>query len=124
LSLLLTFPTPEALRRLPFSLADGVVILGTLVLLALIARLGSGVLVSFHPPDIVPGIDLNPANLPYYAGCSTLRMFIALFFSTLFTLAYGAIAAHHRRAEQVMLPLLDILQSVPVLGFLSAHIPY
>ncbi len=114
-----TFPTPEALRRLPFGLADGVVILGTLVLLALIARLGSGVLVSFHPPDIVPGIDLNPVNLPYYAGCSTLRMFIALFFSTLFTLAYGAIAAHHRRAEQVMLPLLDILQSVPVLGFLS-----
>jgi ABC-type proline/glycine betaine transport system permease subunit len=46
-------------------------------------------------------------------------MFIALFFSTVFTLVYGYIAVNSRRAEQVMIPLLDILQSVPVLGFLS-----
>ncbi len=114
-----TFPTPEALRRFPFGLADIAVILGTLVLLALIARLGAGTLVSFQPPDIVPGIELAPRNLPYYAGRSTLRMFIALFFSTVFTLIYGYIAANSRRAERVMIPLLDILQSVPVLGFLS-----
>lgn len=114
-----TFPSPETLRRLPFSLADVAVILGTLVLLALIARIGAGTLVSFQPPDVVPGIDLEPRNLPYYAGRSTLRMFIALFFSTLFTLIYGYIAANSRRAERVMIPLLDILQSVPVLGFLS-----
>jgi len=114
-----TFPSPEALRRFPFGLADVVVILGTLVLLALIARLGAGALVRFEPPDIVPAIDLNPRNLPYYAGRSTLRMFIALVFSTVFTLVYGYIAANSRRAEQVMIPLLDILQSVPVLGFLS-----
>ncbi|XGV98381.1 MAG: ABC transporter permease [Leptolyngbya sp. BL-A-14] len=114
-----TFPSPEALRRLPFGLADVSVILGTLVLLALIARVGAGTLISFHPPDIVPGIDLDPRNLPYYAGRSTLRMFIALFCSTVFTLLYGYIAAHSRRAERVMIPLLDILQSVPVLGFLS-----
>ncbi len=114
-----TFPSPEALRRFPFGLADIAVILGTLVLLALIAQIGAGALVSFKPPEIVPTIDLNPRNLPYYAGRSTLRMFIALFFSTLFTLVYGYIAANSRRAEQVMIPLLDILQSVPVLGFLS-----
>jgi NitT/TauT family transport system permease protein len=48
-----TFPSPEALRRFPFGLADIAVILGTLVLLALIARLGAGTLVSFYPPDIV-----------------------------------------------------------------------
>jgi NitT/TauT family transport system permease protein len=114
-----TFPSSDALRRLPFGLADIVVILGTLVLLTLVARVGAGSLVSFHPPDVVPGIDLDPSNLPYYAGRSTLRMFIALFFSTVFTLGYGYIAAHSRRAERVMIPLLDILQSVPVLGFLS-----
>ncbi|MCL6432764.1 MAG: ABC transporter permease subunit [Leptolyngbyaceae cyanobacterium HOT.MB2.61] len=114
-----TFPTPEALRRFPFGLADVAVILGTLVLLALVTRIGAGALVSFEPPDIVPAIDLDPRNLPYYAGRSTLRMFIALFFSTVFTLVYGYIAANSRRAERVMIPLLDILQSVPVLGFLS-----
>jgi NitT/TauT family transport system permease protein len=107
------------LRRLPFGLADIAVILGTLVLLALVARVGAGALVSFEPPNIVPAIDLDPRNLPYYAGRSTLRMFIALFFSTVFTLVYGYVAAKSRRAERVMIPLLDILQSVPVLGFLS-----
>ncbi|WAS04423.1 ABC transporter permease subunit [Gloeomargaritales cyanobacterium VI4D9] len=114
-----TFPTTETLRRLPFSLADVAVILGTLVLLAVIARVGVGTLDVFHPPVNVPRIDLDPRNLPYYAGRSTLRMFVALFFSTIFTLAYGYIAANSRRAERVMIPLLDILQSVPVLGFLA-----
>lgn len=114
-----TFPSPEVLRRFPFGLADIAIILGTLVLLALIARIGAGALVSFDPPNVVPAIDLDPRHLPYYVGRSTLRMFIALFFSTVFTLVYGYIAANSRRAERVMLPLLDILQSVPVLGFLS-----
>jgi len=114
-----TFPSPEALRRFPFGLADVAVILGTLVLLSLVARVGAGTLVSFVPPDVVPGISLDPRNLPYYAGRSTLRMFIALFASTLFTLIYGYVAAYNRRAERVLIPLLDILQSVPVLGFLS-----
>ncbi|MBL1211647.1 ABC transporter permease subunit [Geminocystis sp. GBBB08] len=115
-----TFPTSEVLKKsLPFGLADIIVILGTLVLLALISRIGAGFLVSFKPPDIIPTVDLDPRNLPYYACRSTLRMFIALFFSLLFTLIYGYIASHSRRAERVLIPLLDILQSVPVLGFLS-----
>lgn len=114
-----TFPTPDALRRFPFGLADLALLLGFFVLLALVARVGAGTLVSFRPPDILPGVDLNPANLPYYAARSTLRMFIALFFSIVFTLAYGSIAANNPRAERIMIPLLDILQSVPVLGFLS-----
>ncbi|KAB8319821.1 ABC transporter permease subunit [Tolypothrix campylonemoides VB511288] len=114
-----TFPSPEALRRFPFGLADIALILGTLVLIGVIARVGAGTLVSFVPPDIVPGVSLNPRHLPYYAASSTLRMFIALFWSTVFTLIYGYVAAKSRRAEQVLIPLLDILQSVPVLGFLS-----
>ncbi|BAY43394.1 NitT/TauT family ABC transporter, permease protein [Scytonema sp. HK-05] len=114
-----TFPSPEALRRFPFGLADIALILGTLVLIGLIARVGAGTLVSFVPPDVVPGVSLNPRHLPYYAASSTLRMFIALFWSTVFTLIYGYVAAKSRRAERVLIPLLDILQSVPVLGFLS-----
>jgi NitT/TauT family transport system permease protein len=100
-------------------MADLAVMLGMFMLLALVARLGAGALVSFEPPQVVPNVDLAPGNLPYYAGRSTLRMFIALFFSTLFTLVYGYVAANNRWAERVMVPLLDILQSVPVLGFLS-----
>lgn len=114
-----TFPTPDALRRFPFGLADFALLLGFFVLLALLARVGAGTLVSFRPPDVLPTVDLNPANLPYYAARSTLRMFIALFCSIVFTLIYGYVAAHSQKAERVMIPLLDILQSVPVLGFLS-----
>lgn len=114
-----TFPSREALRRLPFGLADIAVILGTLVLFALIAQVGAGMFVNFTPPGDLPAIDLHPANLPYYAARSTLRMFIALGCSFLFTLLFGYIAAKSRHAEQVLIPLLDVLQSVPVLGFLS-----
>ena len=67
----------------------------------------------------VPSISLDPRYLPYYAARSTLRMFLALGASLLFSMLYGYSAAKSRRAEQVLIPLLDILQSVPVLGFLS-----
>ncbi len=114
-----TFPTRDVLRRLPFGLADVVLILGTMALLYMIARVGAGMLVQFQPPDVVPNISLDPRNLPDYAARSTLRMFIALIASFLFTFVYGYAAAHSRRAEQVLIPLLDVLQSVPVLGFLA-----
>ena len=113
-------PQPESLRQSPsFGLADGVVILGVLALLALIAHVGSEAMVSFVPPNDSPKISLDPHNLPEYALRSTTRMFIALAASMVFTLVYGSIAAHNNRAERVLVPLLDILQSVPVLGFLS-----
>ncbi len=114
-----TFPTRDVLRRLPFGMADIVLILGTMVLLYSIAQVGAGMLEQFQPPDIIPAISLDPRNLPYYAARSTLRMFIALMASFLFTFVYGYAAAHSRRAEQVLIPLLDVLQSVPVLGFLA-----
>ncbi|MBV8601968.1 MAG: ABC transporter permease subunit [Candidatus Eremiobacteraeota bacterium] len=108
-----------ALRRLPFGLSDVAVILGTLCLIALIAKIGSGALVSFAPPKNVPSVDLDARNLPYYAARSSLRMFIALGASFVFTFVYGYAAARSKYAERVLIPLLDILQSVPVLGFLS-----
>jgi NitT/TauT family transport system permease protein len=100
-------------------LADAAVLLGALVLFALIARVGAGAFVRFVPPHEVPTVSLDPRYLPYYAARSTLRMFLALGASLLFSVLYGYIAAKSRRAEQVLIPLLDILQSVPVLGFLS-----
>ncbi|HME82263.1 MAG TPA: ABC transporter permease subunit [Candidatus Eremiobacteraceae bacterium] len=114
-----TFPPPEALRRPPIRLADIAVVLGALTVLAILAKVGSGMFVGFTPPKLVPHISLDPHNLPGYAARSTLRMFIALFWSLLFTLVYGYAAARSRRAERVLVPLLDVLQSVPVLGFLS-----
>jgi NitT/TauT family transport system permease protein len=67
-------------------------------------------------------IDLSPAALPLYAGYSLLRMVLGYLLSLVFTLVYGHIAADHRRAEPLMVSLLDILQSIPILSFLPAVI--
>jgi NitT/TauT family transport system permease protein len=56
--------------------------------------------------------------LPAYAGYSLLRISAAYFLSLIFTLVYGYIAAYNPRAERFMIPLLDVLQSIPVLSFL------
>ena len=64
-------------------------------------------------------ISLSPNILPFYALRTVLRMFIALIFSILFMLVVGSIAAKNRRAEQIIIPAIDILQSVPVLSFLA-----
>ncbi len=63
-------------------------------------------------------IDLRARALPLYALYSSLRMSIAYFLSLGFTLVYGYVAAYNRRAERFMVPLLDVLQSIPVLSFL------
>ncbi len=67
-------------------------------------------------------ISLDPSKLPFYALRTVLRMFIALIFSIFFTFFVGALAAKNRRAEQVIIPAIDILQSVPVLSFLAITI--
>jgi NitT/TauT family transport system permease protein len=71
-------------------------------------------------PDLhAEAISLSAAMLPEYALRTTLRMLAALALSLAFTLVYGTLAAKSRRAEKVLIPLLDILQSVPVLGYVS-----
>jgi NitT/TauT family transport system permease protein len=67
-------------------------------------------------------INLSPSALPAYAGYSLLRMILGYLLSLIFTLIYGQIAATRRRAEAVMIPLLDILQSIPILSFLPTVI--
>jgi NitT/TauT family transport system permease protein len=66
-----------------------------------------------------PVVSLDPVNLPEYALRTTLRMLAAMSASLLFTLTYATLAAKSRRAALVLIPLLDILQSVPVLGYIS-----
>jgi NitT/TauT family transport system permease protein len=72
----------------------------------------------FAPFTPVAQISSSPRALPLYAAYSLVRMAIAYFLSLLFALAYGLAAAKSERAARVMLPLLDILQSIPVLSFL------
>ena len=64
-------------------------------------------------------LSLDPMNLPFYAMRTVLRMFIALMLSIMVTFVVGALAAKNRRAEQIIIPAIDILQSVPVLSFLA-----
>src|SRR5271166_616215 len=63
-------------------------------------------------------ISRDPTKLPMYAAYSLLRITVAYIFSLVFTLVYGYVAAYNPRAERIMIPLLDILQSIPVLSFL------
>ncbi|SEC76035.1 NitT/TauT family transport system permease protein [Paraburkholderia caballeronis] len=69
-------------------------------------------------------ISLDPSNLPEYAMRTTLRMLAAMIASLVFTLGYGTLAAKSRRAAQVLVPILDILQSVPVLGYISFTVTF
>jgi len=67
---------------------------------------------------------LDPAYLPEYAARTTLRMLIAMALSLLFTFTYATLAARNRNAERLLVPLLDILQSVPILGFISVTVVF
>src|SRR5208337_516650 len=63
-------------------------------------------------------IDLRPGALPAYAMFSVMRIAIAYFIALTFSIVYGYVAAYNAKAERVMIPLLDTLQSIPVLSFL------
>src|SRR5262245_41010581 len=69
-------------------------------------------------------VSLDPRNLPEYAARTTLRMLLAMLFSLLFTFTYATLAAKSKQAERLLIPLLDILQSVPILGFISVTIVF
>ncbi|HXQ12892.1 MAG TPA: ABC transporter permease subunit [Caulobacteraceae bacterium] len=92
-----------------------VLVLSVLVLVGVGGHLASAPLSIEHQPKI----SLSPTALPLYALRTTMRMLAALAASLLFTLTYATVAAKSRRAEMVLIPLLDVLQSVPILGYLS-----
>lgn len=71
--------------------------------------------------QVIP-ISLSVSALPIYAARTVVRMLIALFFSLLFTFIFATWAAKNRRAEKIIIPVIDVLQSVPILGFLSVTV--
>ncbi len=119
-----SFPTRGALRRSPFSRIDLIVGAAVIALLYLLVRLGQDMNAATLSAHVNSSVSTDAAYLPYYAARSLLRMFIALFLSVVFTFVYGTAAARSRRARTVLLPLLDILQSVPILGFLAITVTF
>jgi NitT/TauT family transport system permease protein len=109
-------------RRLPnrWDIVAMVCVFGALIGVAHVAR---GTMVPLNAPQAT-AISLNPAELPIYAVRTTLRMFAALLASLLFTFTYATAAAKSRRAGLILIPILDILQSVPILGFLTFTIVF
>ncbi len=116
-----TFPSRDSLDRLRFRPLDVSIGIGVLLLIYAVVRVGAGARAPVHHALTV---STSPADLPYYAARSLLRMFIALFFSYAFSLGYAYVAARNRRARRVLIPALDILQSVPVLGFLAITVTF
>ena len=108
-------------HRPRFTWIDGLVLLVLFGLLWSAMHFGRGMLVAFDPAG-VPELDFSTSQIPYYAGRTLLRMWIAFAFSLFFAISLGYLAAKSLSARAVILPALDVLQSVPVLGFLSATV--
>src|SRR6185369_16753032 len=101
--------------RISFSFADLVFLFFIATLIYAIISLGNRWILNFHP---VTEIDLSLSALPYYTLLSGTRGIIAYLVSLGFSLIVGWITAKFSQVEKWVLPLLDVLQSIPVLGFL------
>jgi NitT/TauT family transport system permease protein len=104
-----------------FGWLDVVILAGIFGLFWSVLHFGGGMLVHFDEQSVVP-LETGVWNIPYYAGRTLLRMWIAFGCSLLFTFSVGYAAAKSRVARAFILPAIDVLQSVPVLGFLSATV--
>jgi NitT/TauT family transport system permease protein len=89
-----------------------------LILVVLVSLLYAGIRLASPNPVLGPEIDLSPSALPWYALLSLGRMAASYVLSIAFSLVYGYFAGHNRSAERIMMPILDVLQSVPLLSFL------
>jgi NitT/TauT family transport system permease protein len=105
-------------RRMP-NRWDGVAMLLVMGLLIGLVDVGRSTLFTPLVTNQAATIHLDPSYLPGYALRTTARMFAALFASLFFTFTFATLAAKSRRAGLILVPILDILQSVPILGFLS-----
>ncbi|KIZ50261.1 sulfonate ABC transporter permease [Pseudomonas oryzihabitans] len=115
---------PRSLRQRPTSLwADALCLVLGLIALALIWHGVAEMRAPLAVLDADP-MTLDLARLPEYALRTTLRMFIALGASLLFTFVFATLAAKSRKAELLILPAIDILQSVPILGFLTFTVSF
>ena len=102
---------------------DAFAILLVIGLLVFLAEASNNLLEPLSQLQAEP-LSLAPEHLPQYAARTTLRMLVALCCSLVFTFTYATLAAKSPRAELVLVPLLDILQSVPILGFVSVTIVF
>ncbi|HXW60847.1 MAG TPA: ABC transporter permease subunit, partial [Myxococcota bacterium] len=95
--------------------------LALLIVFAVLAFLGWNAKQMAKPYEIgqTSIVTLDSALLPFYAGRTVLRMLIAMCVSLLFTFIFGTWAAKSKRAGRFIIPIIDILQSVPILGYLS-----
>jgi NitT/TauT family transport system permease protein len=118
-----TLPISVTERRLSFSRWDLVAVLLVLGVMVFLAEASRHLLAPLSELKMTP-ISLDPANLPEYAARTTLRMLAALVLSLVFTFTYATLAARNKHAELVLVPLLDILQSVPILGFISVTVVF
>jgi len=101
-------------------------VLAFIVVIGLIAFLGEtsrGLFVPLSQLEVAP-LSLNPSHLPEYAARTTFRMLAGLGLSLVFTLTYATWAAKSERAGKLLVPILDILQSVPILGFISVTVVF
>ena len=110
--------TPRLGQALRPNIWDGVALVLVIGAMVLIVYGGEQTALPLSALDASP-VSLDPTNLPVYALRTTMRMLLAIVCSIIFTFIYAALAAKSRRAEMVLIPLLDILQSVPILGFLT-----
>lgn len=92
-------------------------------LAVLVFRAAEGTVAPLSSLHLEP-VTLTLTYLPYYALRTILRMFAALFASTIFTLVAATLAARSKHAGQIIVPALDILQSVPILGFLTFTVTF
>ncbi len=102
---------------------DAIAIIVVIGILTFFAEASRGLLSPVSGLTAAP-LSLDPVHLPVYAARTTLRMFTALALSLLFTFTYATWAAKSPRAERLLVPLLDILQSVPILGFISVTVVF
>src|SRR5258708_34628742 len=101
-------------------------VLAFIVVIGLIAFLGEtsrGLFAPLSQLEITP-LSLSPSHLPEYAAGPTLRMLAGLVLWLAFTLTYATWAAKSERAGKLLVPILDILQSVPILGFISITVVF
>ena len=106
-----------------FTRWDALAVLLTLGLLVFLAEASRHLLQPLAELQRAP-VSLDPHYLPEYAARTTLRMLVALVLSLAFTFTYATAAAKSKRAEVLLVPLLDILQSVPILGFISVTVVF
>ncbi len=102
---------------------DAVAVIIVIGLIVLLGESSRGLFEPLAKLQATP-LSLDPIHLPFYAARTTLRMFAGLFLSLVFTFTYATWAAKSPRAGKILVPILDILQSIPIFGFLSITLAF